>query len=210
MQAAALLAQLAHKARRDADTPLRVRVFKGLRYLRELATARYYLRAVTTLGRRARTFGRPRLINEGALMIGDDIMLRSVVVPVELCTSHRGTLTIGDNVSINYGASIFAERAVTIGDRVRIGPYVSISDTDFHDAHDRNLRPAGNPVVLEDDVWIGTRALVLKGVRIGRGAIVAAGAVVTRDVAAYSVVAGVPAQCVSHLDRDKFVQQVSA
>lgn len=210
MRTMALIAQMAHKARRDADTPLRVRVFKGLRYFRELATARFHLRRVTSLGRRARTFGRPRLINEGALLIGDDVMIRSVVVPAELGTSYRGTLTIGDNVSINYGTSIFAERSITIGDRVRIGPYVSITDTDFHDAHDRNLRPVGTPVVLEDDVWIGTRALVLKGVRIGRGAIVAAGAVVTRDVAAYSVVAGVPAQCVSHLDREKFVQQVSA
>jgi len=210
MRTTALIAQMAHKARRDADTPLRVRAMKGLRYLRELATARFHLRHVTSLGRRARTFGRPRLINEGALVIGNDIMIRSVVVPAELGTSHRGTLTIGDDVSINYGTSIYAERSITIGDRVRIGPYVSITDTDFHDAHDRNLRPAGTPVVLEDDVWIGTRALVLKGVRIGRGAIVAAGAVVTQDVAAFSVVAGVPARCVSHLDRDKFVQQVSA
>ena len=210
MRAAALIAQMAYKARRDADTPLRVRVSKGLRYLQELVTARLHLRRVTTLGRRPRTLGRPRLINDGSLVIGDDIMIRSVVVPAELATSHRGSLVIGDNVSINYGTSIYAERSIIIGDRVRIGPYVSITDTDFHDAHDRNLRPDGSPVVLEDDVWIGTRALVLKGVRIGRGAIVAAGAVVTRDVAPYSVVAGVPAACVSHLDRDKFVQQASA
>jgi len=210
MPAFTLLTQLRGKAQRDADIPFRVRISKGLRYLRELATAQHHLRKVSSLGARPRTLGRPRLINDGTLVIGDDIMLRSVVVPVELATGFRGTLTVGDSVSINYGTSIFAERSVTIGDRVRIGPFVSITDTDFHDAHDRNLRPAGTPVVLEDDVWIGTRALVLKGVRIGRGAIVAAGAVVTRDVAPFSVVAGVPARCVSALDRDRFVQQVTA
>ncbi|MCC7184943.1 MAG: hypothetical protein IT185_01795, partial [Acidobacteria bacterium] len=68
MGAPALIAQMVHKARRDADTPLRVRIMKGLRYLRELATARFHLRRVSTLGRRARTMGRPRLINEGALV----------------------------------------------------------------------------------------------------------------------------------------------
>jgi acetyltransferase-like isoleucine patch superfamily enzyme len=53
------------------------------------------------------------------------------------------------------------------------------------------------PIWIEDDVWIGTRAIVLKGVRLGRGSVVAAGAVVTHDVPAYSVVAGVPARVVS-------------
>ncbi len=207
MDARMLVHQIVHKARRDAGLPLRIRLSKGLRYLRELATARLHLRAVTRVGARVRTLGRPRLLADGHIEIGDDVVLRSVMVPVELGTSHQGRLVIGDKVSINYGTSIFAQHAITIGDRVRIGPFVSIADTDFHDAHDRNKRPAGQPIHIDDDAWIGTRALILKGIRIGKGAIVAAGSVVTRDVAPFQVVAGVPAKPVRTLDRDKFVPQ---
>lgn len=207
MGAAIIVRQMLQKARRDSGLPLRIRVSKGLRYLRELATARLHLRSVHSVGARVRTLGRPRLLADGHIEIGDDVVLRSVMVPVELGTSHKGRLVIGDKVSINYGTSIFAQHAITIGDRVRIGPFVSIADTDFHDAHDRNKRPAGQAIHIDDDAWIGTRALVLKGIRIGKGAIVAAGSVVTRDVAPFQVVAGVPAKPVRMLDRDKFVPQ---
>ncbi|GMV22208.1 MAG: hypothetical protein AMXMBFR57_21570 [Acidimicrobiia bacterium] len=207
MTAAILVRQLQQKAKRDANLPFRIRLSKGLRYLRELATARVYLRNLQRVGARVRTLGRPRLLPDGHIEIGDDVVLRSVMVPVELGTGHRGRLVIGDKVSINYGTSIFAQHAITIGDRVRIGPFVSIADTDFHDAHDRNKRPDGLAIHIDDDAWIGTRALILKGIRIGKGAIVAAGSVVTRDVAPFAVVAGVPAKVVRTLDRDKFVPQ---
>lgn len=210
MATPALFTQLLEKARRDSAAPFRVRAARGARYLRELLTARLHLRGASQVGRRPRTLGRPRIVNDGHIELGHDVVIRSVVVPAELATSHTGTLTIGDDVSINYGTSIFADRSVAIGNRVRIGPYVSITDTDFHDAYDRNLRPAGTPVVIESDVWLGARVLVLKGVRIGRGAIVAAGAVVTRDVAPFTVVAGVPARPISVLDRDRFVCEVPA
>lgn len=210
MPASSLVTQLMAKARRDTSVPFRVRVAKGTRYLRELLTARLHLRGASKVGRRARTLGRPRIVNDGRLELGDDVVIRSVMVPAELATSHTGSLTIGDDVSINYGTSIYAERSVSIGNRVRIGPYVSITDTDFHDVYDRNLRPAGMPVVIESDVWIGARVLVLKGVRIGRGAIVAAGAVVTHDVAPFTVVGGVPARQISALDRNRFTLKVPA
>jgi maltose O-acetyltransferase len=206
----ALMAQVAGKLRRDRNLSLRVRLSRGLRYLRELATARFHLRNASSVGARARTNGRPRIVNEGTIAIGDDVVLRSVIVPVELASGALGTLTIGRETSINYGVSIYAEASVTIGNRVRIGPYVSITDTDFHDTYDRALRPAGTPVVIDDDVWIGAKALVLKGVHIGRGAIVAAGAVVNRDVAPFSVVGGVPARPIGELDRERFLRQVQA
>ena len=62
-----------------------------------------------------------------------------------------------------------------------------------HDYRSRTFAAAGGPVVIEDFVWLGPRAIVLPGVTIGKGAVVAAGAVVTKDVAPYAVVAGVPA-----------------
>jgi acetyltransferase-like isoleucine patch superfamily enzyme len=91
-----------------------------------------------------------------------------------------------------------AALSIRIGERCLIGADVVIVDTDFH-ALDAARRDAGwtaigcAPVEIGDDVFIGTRAIVLKGVCIGRGAVVGAGSVVTRSVPEFAVVAGNPA-----------------
>jgi maltose O-acetyltransferase len=64
---------------------------------------------------------------------------------------------------------------------------------------DRDKMESPSPIIIEDDVWIATRATILKGVHIGKGAVVAAGAVVTRNVPAYSIVGGVPARVIKTL-----------
>jgi acetyltransferase-like isoleucine patch superfamily enzyme len=138
------------------------------------------------------------------------VLVRSVNVPVELCTGPAGTLVIGDGVRLNYGVSISAEGRVAIGARTRIGPYVMIVDSDFHDVHRRDVRPAPQPVTIGDDVWIGAKASVLRGVTIGRGAVVGTSAVVTKDVPAFAIVAGVPAKVVGQVDPARFVPEVIA
>lgn len=193
------------KARRDRALGWRAILGRGLRYAWELLTARVRLRHADLVGAHARTLGTPRIENLGRLEIGAHVLIRSVNVPVELCTGPSGRLRIGDGVRLNYGVSVAAHDAVTIGARVRVGPYAMIVDTDFHDPYDRSRRPAASPVIIEDDVWIGAKASILKGVRIGRGAIVGVGAVVTRNVDPFTVVAGVPARPVSALDPGRFV-----
>jgi acetyltransferase-like isoleucine patch superfamily enzyme len=195
------------KVRRDRRLGWRVVLGRGSRYLAELSTARLRLRAVDEIGPHARTLGRPRIQNLGRMTIGGHALLRSVNVPVELATGPTGELRIGEGVRVNYGTSIAAEQAVSIGDRVRIGPHAMIVDTDFHDPYQRSVRPTPIPVVIEDDVWIGAKASVLKGVCIGRGAIVGVGAVVTRDVEPFAIVAGVPARLVGRLDPDRFIPE---
>jgi acetyltransferase-like isoleucine patch superfamily enzyme len=208
--AMSLLGTLAAKARRDGDVPVMLLARKGMRYLWELASARFRLRAVDVVGAHARTLGCPRIENLGRMEFGRDILLRSVNVPVELCTGPAGVLRIGDGARLNYGVSIAAQAEVSIGARARIGPYVMIVDSDFHDPYVRSRRPVPRPVVIEEDVWIGAKASVLRGVRIGRGAIVGTGAVVTKDVEPFAVVAGVPARVVDRLDPAKFVTEVGA
>ncbi|KAH6658912.1 maltose o-acetyltransferas-like protein [Truncatella angustata] len=93
---------------------------------------------------------------------------------------------VGDQVYINRGVSIYDNAPVTIGDRVLIGPDVCIC-TGTHDAHPQARREAHGtsfalPIWIESDCWIGARATILPGVRIGQGATVAAGAVVTKNV----------------------------
>jgi acetyltransferase-like isoleucine patch superfamily enzyme len=110
---------------------------------------------------------------------------------------------VGDDVFIGPGAVFTASRsAIRIGNKVMFGPNVAIIGGDhntsvagrfMHDVDEK--RPEDDQaVVIEDDVWVGARSTILKGVRIRRGAIVAAGSVVTKDIPPYAVVAGVPAR----------------
>jgi len=109
---------------------------------------------------------------------------------------------IGNNSGIGLNARI---GSVKIGDNVMMGPDVIILSLNHkYDRVDIPMRFQGKaeekPVVIENDVWIGARVIILPGAHIGTGSIIGAGAVVTRDVPSYSVVAGNPAQVVRTRD----------
>lgn len=112
-------------------------------------------------------------------------------------SGHR--LRIGNNSGLGENCRLLGQ--VNIGDDVMMGPDCIIM-TLGHEYRDRScpMRLQGNtperPVIIEDDVWIGVRVTILPGIRIGCGAIVAAGAVVTRDVPPYCIVGGVPARVI--------------
>ena len=106
---------------------------------------------------------------------------------------RRTGVSIGANSRINRDCMIDVRGGVTIGDNVSISPQVAIS-TAAHSAVDPAFRVEIRPVVIEDNVWIGMRAMILGGVTLGRGCVVAAGAVVTKDVPPLTIVAGVPAR----------------
>ena len=179
---------------RAKKLPASALVGSMLRYAAQTLTAPVYLRGVTRVGAGVRTLGRPRIDNLGQMTIGDDTLLRSINVPVELATGAAGTLEIGREVRLDYGVSIGAMGSVRIGDRVRIGPYAMILDTEFHDLYDRSTMPTPRPVVIEHDAQIGAKASIMPGVTLGAFSIVSTSAVVTSDVAPYTVVAGVPAR----------------
>lgn len=132
--------------------------------------------------------------NLGRIEIGDRLRIRAVPWATELVALPGGHLQIGSGVFINTGVSVCAGDSVVIGDGCQIGPRVLIMDNDFHVAGDPLQRPPSEPIVLERSVWVGAGAIILKGVHIGAGASIGAGAVVTHDVAAGAVVGGVPAR----------------
>lgn len=119
------------------------------------------------------------------------------------------TISLGDHVYIGPGALFLAsDSSLDIGNKVLFGPNVTIIGGD-HSTHligkfmadyqIKDKRPTDDlPVKIADDVWIGTGAIILKGTHIGRGAIVAAGAIVTKDVPPYAIVAGVPAKVLKY------------
>ena len=111
---------------------------------------------------------------------------------VKLHCRDAGCITIGDGTFLNRSARVFAGREVTLGKNCMVSWETTITDFAGFDA------PAPfAPVVLEDEVWIGNRAIILGGTRLGRGCIVAAGAVVQGDFPAGSILAGKPAELVT-------------
>jgi acetyltransferase-like isoleucine patch superfamily enzyme len=106
---------------------------------------------------------------------------------------RRDGTTIGAYSRINRNCCLDMRGPLHIGENVSISPDVTIL-TAFHRMDDPEFRVEARPVVIEDHVWVGTRATILSGVRLGRGSVVAAGAVVTRDVGPLEIVGGVPAR----------------
>jgi acetyltransferase-like isoleucine patch superfamily enzyme len=162
----------------------------------EALNARYRLRGLHRLPLTTRLVGRARVFGHSRITLGDRVLLLGTTVPVEIAALGKGRIDIGDGTSINYGTSIAAYDSVTIGRNCRIGQYVIINDNDFHDIENKLLLPPSRPVILEDGVWLGARVIVQKGVHIGHDAVIGAGSVVTRDIPARCVAAGMPARAV--------------
>lgn len=163
--------------------------------------ARWHLRHAAYVGPRVRLWGRPAVLVEGALIVADRVQLVSTLAPIELAAGVGARLEIGEGTYINYGCSIAALQHVQIGPRCHIGTYVQITDNNFHrlEPERRDERPPSRPVVLEENVWLGARVIVLPGVRVGAGSAVAAGSVVTKDIPPRSLAAGVPARVIRSL-----------
>lgn len=102
-------------------------------------------------------------------------------------------IAIGEHCSIGYDSFWVAGAAITLEDRVVTGHRVEFYTSD-HDPDDPSFRRRDAPIVVQTEAWIGSRAIILKGVTIGRGAVVAAGSIVTHDVEPFTIVGGSPAR----------------
>lgn len=112
----------------------------------------------------------------------------------DIIVFKNGTLELGSGF-FNSSVKIRCKQYIKIGNNVAISHDVTIMDSDAHNIGYEEFEMT-KPIIIGDHVWIGTRATILKGVKIGNGAIVAAGSVVTKDVPANSIVAGVPAKVI--------------
>ncbi|HEX2999445.1 MAG TPA: acyltransferase [Armatimonadota bacterium] len=117
----------------------------------------------------------------------------------------QAKISIGAGTYIMNGTELIAQHSITIGKDCRIGPRTWIADSDFHGIapEERSQRGAIAPVVLGNNVWIGTGAILLKGVTVGNDAIIGAGAVVTRSVPDGGIAVGNPARVVGSAYRVK-------
>lgn len=156
----------------------------------------------------------PFLSGHGDIVIGKDVRLSG---RSDIAFSNQRHLSplllVGDRVFIGHGCQLHIAERLEIGDDALIATGAMVYDFDGH-PYDPLLRlhkaPIGaenvKPVRIGPNTWIGARAMILKGVEIGEGAIVAAGSVVTRDVAPFTVVAGNPAREIKRISvlRDAF------
>jgi tetrahydrodipicolinate N-acetyltransferase len=112
-----------------------------------------------------------------------------------------GTLSIGHGTNVNGSARLLVRSGLTLGEHCTLSWDCQLLDNDFHTMTiDGTERPSTAPITIGNRVWIGTAAVILKGVTIGDGAVVAAGAIVSRDVPAHAIVAGTPAKVIGSCD----------
>jgi acetyltransferase-like isoleucine patch superfamily enzyme len=136
-----------------------------------------------------------------------------------LIFGHGGRITIGEYCYVGEHSHIWSAKSILIGNRVLIAHNVNIFDNSTHplsasarheqfkhivtSGHPKQLDLSERPIIIEDDVWIGCMSIILKGVTIGRGAIIGAGSVVTKDVPPYTIVAGNPARVIREIPVDE-------
>lgn len=169
--------------------------------------------ATTRLGRSARIIN---IGNDSALI---KVGANTIVEGSLLTFAHGGRITVGEWCYIGEGSRIWSAGQIDIGDRVMISHNVNIFDNLTHPVdpvsrhqHFRAIASVGHPhridlgarpVRINDDAWIAAGAMVLRGVTIGKAAIVGAGAVVTHDVPPFAIVAGNPARVIRYVKSDE-------
>ena len=110
-------------------------------------------------------------------------------------------IEIGNHSHINRGCILDARGGVKIGNSVSISHNVSVM-TGSHDMNSSRFIAKYRPIIIEDYAWLGVGCTILQDVKIGKGAVVCAGAIVTKDVAPYTVVGGIPAKRIKERNHD--------
>jgi len=127
--------------------------------------------------------------------LGDHLVLKE---GAKICScNEQAQVSIGDNTTFGYHSFLFSSESISIGADCLIAPFVYIVDSDHSIELGTKINQQPNqtsPIVIGDDVWIGTGAKILKGVTIGDGAVIAAGAIVMSDVPSNKIYGGIPAK----------------
>jgi acetyltransferase-like isoleucine patch superfamily enzyme len=186
--------------------------WRGLR-LRESRGAIFVGKRVTLRNPQMISAGRSVVIEDSVtidalskwgVILGDNVTIAkfTTIQCTGVIRSIGFGLRIGSNSAVGAYSFIGAQGGIKIGNDVIMGPRVSFhAENHKYDDSQKPIRLQGESrrgIVVEDDCWIGAGSIILDGVKIGTGCIVAAGSIVTKDVPAYSIVAGSPARIIKH------------
>jgi acetyltransferase-like isoleucine patch superfamily enzyme len=163
-------------------------------YGRQRARANWYLRHCLSVGAQATVLGSPT-VDASDMIVGDHFKIWST--HKRTLVTGWGKLRVGDRVFLNNGVFVSCVHEIIIGDDIAIANDVYLTDSDSHGVEGRKVREA--PIRIGNGAWIGARSIILPGVTIGSRALVAAGAVVTRDVPDDTLVGGNPARVIRKL-----------
>jgi acetyltransferase-like isoleucine patch superfamily enzyme len=137
----------------------------------------------------------PRISNAGTIQFGKRIMFQSYWGPSYIHVDKGAVFEVGDLGYISEGVRIYVSTSIKIGSAVKIGDAVYMYDTDFHQiSPDQPTKR--NPILIGDNVWIGSRATILAGANIGDHAVIGAGSVVRGHIPACCLAAGSPAKII--------------
>lgn len=174
-----------------------------------LLYAQCRVRGPLKLGKNIRMHRPVALDGRGSVTLGDDVSLGVLGAPCmgdgKILLQARASdsaIVIGPGCVLSNNISLIAVQKITLGASCMLGDFCSIMDSEFHGVSvaTRHLPGESAPVTLGDNVWVGSRAMILKGVTIGDNSVVAAGSIVTKDVPANTLVAGIPAKIIRRVD----------
>lgn len=177
-----------------------------------LIKSKRQVKKVSSIGRNTQLLGKIDKRKEGGkINIGDDCLIEGILVT----ETPNSNISIGNNVFVGGGTVIDCVVSIILENDILISHGCLLMDSDNHSVnrkvrkndladwrnegkHDWNTT-ISKPVYISSGAWIGTRSIILKGVTIGEGAIIGAGSVVTKDVPAYTIVAGNPARIIQEI-----------
>lgn len=170
-------------------THLKWTIFNHLRYLVQKFRLGF-------LGRHVHIDKRVELLRfPKNIFINDKVLLKE---GSKICSCNKDAkITIGKNTTIGYNTFIFSSSEIRIGNDCLIAPFVYIVDSNHQIGKERRINEQPNiaaPIIIGDDVWISSNSTILKGVKIGKGAVVAANSVVNTDIPDYQIFGGSPAK----------------
>jgi len=168
---------------------------KLISQVEKLYWTHYVKKYCTRYGHGLMVTGPVKISGIGEISCGNDLLIRTNRSdPVKIHVAANAKLSMGSKVFLNNRVHISCSEKIEIGTHVDIADECLIIDNDFHGIGSKNPKIA--PIIIDDDVWLATRVIVLKGVTIGKGSVIGAGSIVTKSIPPNSFAAGVPAKVI--------------
>lgn len=164
-------------------------------------TVLYKLKGICKFGKAAPRLRGKVFVNKiGAIEVGKNLSIVGHPWAVQITSTNGANLIIGDNVYVNAGVGIAANKEIVIGDNVKIGPRTSIFDSNYHRMDSTDKGELSKSITIGNNVWIGADCTILPGVTIGDNSVIAAKSTVNRNVPTNVLAGGSPAKVIRELE----------